>query len=43
MGRYDRLAELLAAREGDVWEVGFEELEGLLGLKLSVSAYKYPT
>ena len=42
MSAYEKLASVLAAREGDVWKAGFAELEGLIGRKLPASAWKYP-
>lgn len=42
MSVYAGLAEALAAREGDVWKVGFAELERAIGRPLPSSAYKYP-
>jgi hypothetical protein len=42
MSVYDKLAGLLAERREEAWEVGFAELERLIGRKLPASAWKYP-
>ncbi len=41
MGVYQKLGELLAARQGDEWPVGFRELEALMGVALPSSAFRY--
>lgn len=41
MGVYQKLGELLDARQGDEWPVGFRELEALMGVALPPSAFRY--
>ena len=42
MSIYAKLREVLADHPSPVWKARFSEIEGLLGVKLPASAYKYP-